>query len=97
MMKECEIYEGGSWRVIAPMNEARAAHAAVEVSEGVLYVISGVSYGKKYLDTIEKYTRDTNAWELIQTNGFTGRVYPGAVGINKGKEIMIFGGVQGKT
>jgi len=65
----------------------------VEVSEGVLYVFGGGTPKHDFVETIECYTKLANSWEIIQTNmPISPRLELGAITINIGKYVMIFGG-----
>ena len=99
-MREVEIYDvrENEWRSVAPLNEARAYHAALEVREGVVYVFYGKGTGNKHIDSIERYMESTDRWETIQTDiQIQSRIYPGVVSINDGEQVVIFGGSNGKN
>ena len=101
-MSSCEVFEvkSNTWRDLAPMNEARAYHAALEVKKGILYVFSGQGAGGNYLDSIERclFTRSINSWETIQTDiKLPGRESPGVISINRGNQVLIFGGYDGSN
>ena len=85
--KSCEIYNirENTWQEVAPMSEGRTSHAALEIKEGLLYVFCGYGKGKKYLDSIERFTKSTNKWDIIITNvKIPGRQYPTVVSIDSG-------------
>ena len=58
-----------AWEEVAPMAEARYAHA-VAVLDGKLYALGGVilndpnGYGG-YLSSVKRYDAATNAWEAV--------------------------------
>jgi len=86
-MQACELYdiEQDAWKSLAPMNEARYQHAAVEVKNGVIYVFCGLGTGDHHLNSIERYRKTTDSWEQILTNiKLSPRLGLGAVSINDG-------------
>ena len=87
-MDSCEVYDvrENSWKNVAPMTQARAYHAAVEVKEGVLYVFAGGTVKDQFVESIECYTKLANSWEVIQTNmPISPRIELGAIPIYHGK------------
>ena len=56
-LKKCEVFaiEKDQWSKVAPMNEARQYHSALEVKKGILYVFCGHN-GLNYLNSIEYFT-----------------------------------------
>jgi len=52
-----------AWEAVAPMAEARAAHAAA-VLEGKLYAVGGDGDGG-HLSSVERYDPTANAWEAV--------------------------------
>jgi hypothetical protein len=98
-MRECELYniKSNTWLPIPPMNEARQAHAGVQVKDGLVYVFCGHN-GYKFLNSYERYTKSNNLWEIISTdNKIQARIDLGVVAINNGEKVVIFGGSDGKN
>ena len=82
-----------SWSSIAPMNEKRSHHAALEVKNGVIYVFCGQGEHEKAINSIEYFSSDS--WKTIPIeNKFQPRYGPGVVGIKGGERVIILGGVD---
>ena len=53
-----------AWEAVAPMAEARAAHAAA-VLDGKLYAVGGSNDDDGHLSSVERYDPTANAWEAV--------------------------------
>ena len=92
-MNDCEVYDMGedSWSSIAPMNEKRAWHAALEVKNGVIYVFCGSGEHGKPINSIEYFSNDS--WKTIPIeNRIEPRSWPAVVANKSGADVIIFGG-----
>ena len=61
-----EIYElqTGTWRVVAPMNQGRAAAVAVRLEDGRVLVIGGYGTSFTALSSAEIYDPSTDTWTM---------------------------------
>ena len=87
---ECEVYNmrDTSWTAIAPMGLSRTCASGTH-HNGKIYVFGG--YQAQVDDSIEAYTIDMNAWQLLPTR-LPEKVWQHSSCVITENQILIFGG-----
>ena len=78
--------------MLPPLNEARRAHCAVALPDGV-YVLGGFN-GKDYLTSVERFDEGKNEWTLVSEMSI-GKCAMSAVVTSDCQFIYVFGGYNG--
>ena len=95
-LRSCERFdwEKGAWEMLPPLNEARRAHCAVSLPDGV-YVLGGFN-GKDYLTSVERFDEQKNEWTVVGDMRH-GKCAMSAVVTSDCQFIYVLGGYNGEA